>query len=63
MRDVIDTVDEDAVDTQTNILLREETQEQKISRDEKIIKDVLTTYDDIFGFNTKIIEIFMSSNI
>lgn len=53
MRDVIDTVDDDAVDAQTNILLREETVQQKITRDEKMIKDVITTYDDIFGFNTK----------
>ena len=53
MREIIDTTDEDAVEAQKNILLREETPQQKMSKDEKMIKDVLTTYDNIFGFNTK----------
>ncbi len=35
------------------MLLKENTEEEELKGDEKIIKDILKTYDESFGFNTK----------
>ena len=52
-RDLLDTTDDDAVKAKTEILLKESTEEEELKGDEKIIKDILKTYDENFGFNTK----------
>ena len=53
MRDVIDTSDDDKVKRYTDNLLKEEVIQQKMTKDEAIIRNLLETYDENLGFNTK----------
>ncbi len=51
--EVIDTKDDDIIDTHVSLLLKEETVQEKMGRDEMMIKNLLITYDSNLRFNTK----------
>ena len=53
MRDIIDTSDDNKVKRYTDNLLKEEVIQQKMTKDESIIRNLLDTYDENLGFNTK----------
>jgi len=51
--EIIDTVEDDKIKKHSTILLKEETQQEKMSNDETMIKNLLHTYDSNLRFNTK----------
>ena len=53
MRDIIDNTDDDKIQRYTDNLLKEEVIQQKMTKDEAIIKNLFETYDENLGFNTK----------
>ena len=51
--EVINTDDDKTIDTHMSLLLKEETVAEKMGRDERMIKNLLITYDSNLRFNTK----------